>query len=113
MAEHLDRRADRQHRRAPLGRALQTGMPDEVLGGKPLRVVLGTAERVQVERLRHRVVEGDLHDLGLETPHAQPLCEHHRVATVAVGAHDVGQHQSDPHRRARHLSRRFSCRNAV
>ena len=49
------------------GRLLQAGIADQVPGGEPLRVVLGAAERVQVQRSRHRVGQRDLDDLGVDT----------------------------------------------
>ena len=70
----------------------------QVPGGQPLRVVLRAAQRVQVQRLRHRVGQRDLDDLGADAAQQQPLAQHHGVAAVAVGAHHVGQHQPDPHR---------------
>ena len=98
VTQHLDRRADRQHRRAPRNRLLQTGIADQVLGRQPLRVVLGSAEGVEIQLGGHRIVERDLDDLGGDTPQPQPLSQHHGVAAVTVGAHHVGQHQPDPHR---------------
>ena len=114
---HTSGRAPGSPRRSPapgrpLDGALQAGVSISA-GGQPLGGVLGAAERVEVERIGHRVGQRDLDDLGPNPAHPQPLSQHDRVAAVAVGAHHVGQHQPDPHGRLAHGSRRFSCRNAV
>ena len=67
-----------------VGRLLQAGIADQVLGGQPLRVVLGAAERVEVQLSRHRVGQRDLDDLRVETPQPQaavaapPSCRRRR-----------------------------------
>ena len=48
--------------------ALQSRVTDEMLGGQPLRVVFGPAQRVQVEAVGHRVGQRDLDDLGGDAP---------------------------------------------
>ena len=84
-------------------------------GGQPLRVVLRAAQRVQVQRFRHRIGQRHLDDLGGDAAQPQPLAQHHGVAAVAVGAHHVGQHQPDPHCVSQPWRANFrcSCRNAV
>ncbi|SIH42648.1 Uncharacterised protein [Mycobacteroides abscessus subsp. abscessus] len=94
MSQHLDGRADRQHRRAALGGTLQPRVRDEVAGGQTLGIVFCTAQRVDVEGIGHRVGQGGFHDLGVDTPHSQPLPQYDGVARVAIGAHDVGEDQA-------------------
>ena len=84
-----------------------------MFGRETLRVVLGTAQGVDVQVGGHRVVERDLDDLGVDTAQPQPLPQHQRVAAVAVGAHHVGQHEPDADCGFAHGSRLFSWRNAV
>ena len=98
VTKHLDRRADREHRCTSRNRLLQTGIADQMFGGQSLCVILGAAECVQIELRRHRIVEGNLDNFCINSPQPQPLSQHHGVAAVSVGAHHVGQHQSDPHR---------------
>ena len=102
MPEDLDRRADREYR-LPRGRGtLQSGIPGQVAGGQALRVILCATEGVDVERIGDLVVEGDLDDLRIDAAHAGALPQHERIAAVAVGAHDVGQDESDAQCRLTH-----------
>ena len=96
---------------------LQARVALQMPGREALRRILGAAEGVDVERVGHRIVQGDLDDLGVVAAHPQALAQDQRVAAVAVGAHDIGQHQSDPDGRLRHAApfamRVFRSRNAV
>ena len=64
VPKHLDRRTDRQHRRTAGHGTLQALVLKQMFRGQPLRVVLGTAEGVEVQLIRHRIGQGDLDDLG-------------------------------------------------
>ncbi|AWZ23552.1 hypothetical protein CEJ39_04635 [Rhodococcus pyridinivorans] len=111
VAEHLDRGTDGQHGRSALGGALQTRIALQVPRGQSLRGVLGTTEGVEIEGLGDGIVQSDLDDLGVVTAHPQALAQHQGVASVAVGAHHVGQDESDADGRLRHgqLSWRWRC----
>ena len=98
MAQHLNGRTDGQHRGPTRRRTLEAGMLQQMPGGQPLGVILGAAEGVEVQGVRNRLRQGDLDDLGGNSPQPQTLLQHDGVAAVAVGAHHVGQHQADPHR---------------
>ena len=116
MPKHLDRRTDRQHRRSEFRGTLQASVVKQMLGGQPLRVVLGTAEGVEVQRIRHRVGQGDFDDLCGDPAHRQTLSQYDGVSAIAVGAHHIGQDQADSHRGFGHCWRsttRCNCRNAV
>ena len=71
-------------------------------GGEPLRVILGTAEGVDVERVGDRIVQRDLDDLGVNSPEPQALSQDDGVTAVAVVAHHIGQDESDPQGRFAH-----------
>jgi hypothetical protein len=92
VAEHLNRRTDRQHRCAPRGRLLKARVPDQVAGRESLRVILCPAKGVQVQLRGHRIRQRDLDDLCSDTAHPQPLSQDNRIAAVPIGSHDVRQH---------------------
>ena len=97
LAEHLHAGADREDRHPAGDGALHAGRPGEVPRGEHLGGVLAAAHGVEIAGVRHLVVEGDAHDLGVVPAPAQPLPQDQRVAVVAVRAHDVGQDEADPH----------------
>ena len=118
VAQHLDGSADGEHRGSPPGGALKSRMAQQMPGRQALRVVLGTAEGVEVQRVGHRVGQRDVNDLSGDSAHQQALTQHHRVAPVAVGSHHIGQNQADAHRHGRSFTwclarARCKCRNAV
>ena len=98
MTQNLDRRTDRQHRRAAGRCALQAPMGLKMPGGQPLGAILSTTQRVEIKGVGHRVGQRDLDDLGGNSAQSQPLTQHDSIAAVTVGSHHIGQQQPDSHR---------------
>ena len=100
--EHLDGRADRQYRTpCCCGAAACPGARCEVTVAR--RWASPRRRRgMNVHRVRHIVVEGDLDDLGLHPAHAGALTQDQCIPPSPWGAHDIGQHQADPDCRLAH-----------
>ena len=95
LAEHLQARANREHRPTRLHRAHQATVGAQVFGGQQLGDVLPATQGVDVQRLRDGLPVADGVDLGGDAAQAGALPQHERVAVVAVGAEHVGEHQAN------------------